>query len=71
MAAVGVSRRLREALEERNERVRVESDWALKRLGELAQVDVYMLFDGDCELRLQKRLLPFDVLKQRHGESHK
>ncbi len=33
---VGVSRRLREALEERNVRVRVKSEWVLKRLGELA-----------------------------------
>ncbi len=48
---VGVSRRLLEALEERNERVRVKSDWVLKHLGELAEVDVAMLFDGDYELR--------------------
>ena len=36
----------------RNERVRVSSDWVLKRLGELAEVDIAMLFDGDYELRL-------------------
>ncbi len=42
---------MREALEERNERVRVKSDWVLKRLGELAEVDIAMLFDGDYELR--------------------
>ncbi len=48
---VGIRRHLREALEERNERVRVKSDWVLKRLGELAEVDIAMLFDKDYELR--------------------
>ena len=48
---VMVRKRLREALEERNERIRVDSDWVLKRLGELAEVDIGQLFDKDYELR--------------------
>ena len=51
LSNVMVRNRLREALEERNERVRLKSDWVLKRLGELAQVDIAMLFDKDYELR--------------------
>ncbi len=58
---VGISRRLREALEERNERIRVDSDWVLKRLGELFEADIAMLFDQDYELR------PFDDLPDAAG----
>ncbi len=42
---------MREALEERNERIRVDSDWVLKRLGELFEADIAMLFDQGYELR--------------------
>ena len=50
---MGVSRRLREALEERNERVRVKSDWVLRRLVELwgGPPDIAHLFDANGHLR--------------------
>ncbi len=51
LSNVMVRKRLLEALEERNERVRVKSDWVLKRLGELAEADIAQLFDKDYELR--------------------
>ena len=51
LSNVMVRKRLLEALEERNERVRVDSDWVLKRLGELAEADIAQLFDKDNELR--------------------
>ncbi len=46
-----VAGKLIEALKERNERVKVESDWVLRRLVELAEADIAHLVNANGDLR--------------------
>ena len=46
-----IASRIAELVGERNERVKVEADWVLRRLVELAEADIADLFDGENNLR--------------------